>query len=241
MSHSPALSPVLRPERRVLRDEVYDAVLGMLVDGHFRAGESLGIEPLAARLGVSPTPVREALVQLESTGLVTRTALRGYKVAPPMSREQIRQLFDARLVVEVGAGRHAVAGREELVPQLRVILDRQRRHAATLRRAGEGDQSVRAVSDYLTADRDFHDAVFAATGNPFFIEMARHISIHGQRLRQFIEQQHDDAELAVAEHERILTAIDRGEPDGVAQAVESHILAVRERTLSDAPEGEPIP
>ncbi|MFC7404159.1 GntR family transcriptional regulator [Georgenia alba] len=237
MSQSAALPRTIRPERRVLRDEVYDALLEMLVDGHFGPGETLGIDPVSAQLGVSPTPVREALVQLESTGLVTRTALRGYRVAPPMSREVMEQLFDARLLLEVGAARHAVPNRERLAPELRRVLEVQRGHAEALARVTDLDQDapVRDLSAYLAADRAFHDAIFRATDNTFFVEMARHISIHGQRLRQFVEHQHIDAEVAIAEHARVLEAMESGDTEAVASAMHAHILGVRERTLSDAP------
>lgn len=237
----PAVRAVAAPglaARRSLRDEVYDAVLEMLVSGRFGPGESLGIDPLAALLGVSPTPVREALVQLEATGLVTRTALRGYKVAPPMSRTTIEQLFAARLVVEVAAARHAASHHQALAPQLREALERHRRHAAALSPDG-AEASVQDLSDYLAADRDFHELVFEGTQNPFFLEMTRHISIHGERLRQFIAHRAPDAEQAVAEHEAVLDAIVSGDPDRAAAAMETHILGVRERTLRDAePLGE---
>lgn len=219
--------------RRSLRDEVYDAVLDMLVSGRFGPGEALGIDPLAALLGVSPTPVREALVQLEATGLVSRTALRGYRVAPPMSRTTIEQLFDARLVVEVAAARHAASHHVALVPQLRAAVERHRTHAAALLPAGP-EASVQDLSEYLAADRAFHDLVFEGTQNPFFLEMTRHISIHGERLRQFIAHRAPDAEQAVAEHESVLEAIVSGDPDRAAEAMERHILGVRERTLLDA-------
>lgn len=233
MSAKGSVPAQARPARRALRDEVYDALLELLVSGHFAPGETLGIDSVSARLGVSPTPVREALVQLESTGLVTRTALRGYRVAPPMSREVMEQLFDARLVLEAGAVRHAVARKEELLPELRRILERHRRHTATLAGAAEDDAPVRELSAYIAADRAFHDAIFEATANPFFLEMARHISIHGQRLRQFVARHTVDAELALAEHERITAAIADGDPDRAAAVMEEHILAVRARTLSE--------
>ncbi|ROR74162.1 GntR family transcriptional regulator [Bogoriella caseilytica] len=236
---APQPSPHSAPEaaglaaRRSLRDQVYDAVLDMLVAGRFGPGESLGIDPLAALLGVSPTPVREALVQLEATGLVTRTALRGYKVAPPMSRTTIEQLFDARLVVEVAAARHAAENHDGLEPALRAAVDRHRQHAAALT-PPTAEASVQDLSEYLAADRAFHDLLFQATQNPFFQEMTRHISIHGERLRQFIAHRTPDAEQAVAEHEAVLEAIVGGDADQAAAAMESHILGVRQRTLLDA-------
>src|SRR5690625_847636 len=106
-------------QRRSLRDEVFDALMERIAGGSIPAGEPLGIDPLAAELGVSPTPVREALVQLEATGLVIRTALRGYRVAPPLSVDGLEELFAARRIVEVGAARLAAANVERLLPVLR--------------------------------------------------------------------------------------------------------------------------
>src|SRR5690606_5880841 len=70
-------------ERRGLRDRVYDLILEMLLEGDVEPGSRLSIDTLAKQLDVSPTPVREAMVQLERTGLVTREVLKGYRVAPP--------------------------------------------------------------------------------------------------------------------------------------------------------------
>ena len=99
-----------------MRDGAYDALLDMLLDGSLRPDVNLSIEGLARELGVSPTPIREALVNLEHTGLITRTALRGYRVAPPFNAEQIGQLLDARAIVELGALDQALRRRDTLIP-----------------------------------------------------------------------------------------------------------------------------
>lgn len=96
-------APGARLQRKVLRDDVYDAILELLMSGEITPGTSLGIDPLARRLGVSPTPVREAMVQLEGTGLVERTALRGYRVADPLTAAQLAEIIDARVILETGA------------------------------------------------------------------------------------------------------------------------------------------
>ncbi len=222
-----------RPARRVLRDEVYDSLLELLVSGRLNPGDSLGIDSLAAQLQVSPTPVREALVQLESTGLVTRTALRGYKVAPPMSEDAIKQLFDARLLLEVEVIPHAMRHRTKLLPALHRIWEQHRNHTEIIRDSADGETSARELGAYVAADRAFHDAIFEATENAYFLQMARHISIHGQRLRQFVALQAVDAELATAEHREILDAIEDGDVERAKEAARTHILGVRRRTLDD--------
>src|SRR6478735_4678774 len=100
--------PRITVERRALRDGVYDALLELLLDNGVAPGASLSIEGLARELGVSPTPVREALGQLEHTGLVTRAALKGYRAAAPLTQARMAELLNARSVVEVAAVRAAV-------------------------------------------------------------------------------------------------------------------------------------
>ncbi len=106
-------------KRTMLRDDVYDTVLEMLLTNEFKPGSSLSIDSVARQLGVSPTPVREALVQLETTGLVTRAALKGYSVALPLTEEQMVQLLDARMVLELAAVERAAARSSDVAPRLR--------------------------------------------------------------------------------------------------------------------------
>lgn len=216
--------------RRSLRDEVFDALMERIAGGVVRPGEPLGIDSLAAELGVSPTPVREALVQLEATGLVIRTALRGYRVAPPLSVDGFKELFDARRIVEVNAARLAAENVDQLLPVLR---ERHATHVAHGQRlqAVQGDARSAALSDYLAADWNFHQAILDAAGNRFLLQMAQHISTHGHRLRQFIGSQHTDEDAAVAEHRAILDAFETRDADAVARAMTHHIDSVRARVL----------
>lgn len=109
MSSSDPETLSLRPIRpRGLRDDVYDALLDMLTSGSLEPDSPLTIDGLARFLAVSQTPVREALARLEDTGLVHRTANRGYRVAPPMSAAQMSELIEARLIMETSAIGHAV-------------------------------------------------------------------------------------------------------------------------------------
>ncbi|UFU06611.1 GntR family transcriptional regulator [Ruania halotolerans] len=220
-----------RASRRALRDEVYDALLELLVAGEWESGAQLGIDALATRLDVSPTPIREALVQLESTGLVMRSALRGYKVAPPLDAGAINELFDARVLLEVGALRQIPDDAwQELTGTLAASLADQRRQAELL----TGSTDVPSLRAYLAADRAFHDAVLAATGNRYLQQMSGHIGIHGERLRQFVEQRHSDADLAITEHGAVLAAIEAGDREAAVAAMTAHLAGVRERTLRDA-------
>jgi biotin operon repressor len=104
----------------VLADHVYETLMTSLVDGRLAAGESLNIGALSRELEMSQTPIREALARLESTGLVVREALRGYRVAPLFSPEELAELMEARIALEPHLARMAgVAGSGELVTELR--------------------------------------------------------------------------------------------------------------------------
>ena len=86
-------------ERRGLRDHVYDHILQLLLSGDAAPGERLSIDTIARQLDVSPTPVREAMVQLERTGLVTREALKGYRGwASGLRRDETLARKDIRVV-----------------------------------------------------------------------------------------------------------------------------------------------
>ncbi len=87
-------------KRQVLADHVYDELMESLVDGRLEAGAPLNIDALSRELEVSQTPIREALARLEATGLVHRLALKGYRVAPLFTPEDLAHLTDARLLIE---------------------------------------------------------------------------------------------------------------------------------------------
>ena len=222
-------------DRRGLREQVYDAVLRMLLDGRIASGERLSIEDLARTLSVSPTPVREALVMLERTGLVSRVALRGYRVAPPLDREQLQQLFDARLLLEVEAATRAHAQRETLLDELRDITAEHDEHVSRIvgydAEDGDGDELLDLTQAYFTTDAAFHHAIFAAAGNRYLTDMYESLGALTHRMRQIAMRGPNDVQEASREHHAIVDAFSRGEPGAAAEAMRSHIQNVRNRSL----------
>jgi DNA-binding GntR family transcriptional regulator len=115
--YQPVIDPLSRSEsgpsrlveRAVLRDGACDQLIEMLLGGALERGTNLSIEGPAYQLGGSPAPVREALVHLEHTGLVSPVALRGYRVAPPPSEHEAvaehGRVPDA-IIAAVGAKAH---------------------------------------------------------------------------------------------------------------------------------------
>ncbi|MFJ7288501.1 MULTISPECIES: GntR family transcriptional regulator [unclassified Curtobacterium] len=217
-----------------LRDRVYDRVLEVLMGHDVEPGMRLSIDGLARSLGVSPTPVREALVQLERTGLVTREANKGYRVSPPLAGDQLEALFDARLIVESGAVELAARGD---VPALRTrlaaALEEQAAVAREIAGVGVGAASEELMARFFRADWQFHQLVFDATRNPFLEEMSEIITTRVHRMRQIVEGGGDDTERAVQEHRDILEALAE-DPASAVAAMRHHIDAVRLRSRADA-------
>ena len=97
-------------QRQPLPGSVYEIVTDMLMTHAFEPGARLNIEELARTLGVSPTPVREALARVEADGLIVKQPGRSYTVAPLMGIEQVREL------IELPAARGTRIGRQGRCP-----------------------------------------------------------------------------------------------------------------------------
>ncbi|MFJ4077117.1 GntR family transcriptional regulator [Curtobacterium sp. NPDC089991] len=217
-----------------LRDRVYDRVLEVLMGHDVEPGMRLSIDGLARTLGVSPTPVREALVQLERTGLVTREANKGYRVSPPLAGDQLEALFDARLIVESGAVELAARGDvDALRGRLGTALDEQAAVADEVAAVGAAEASEELMARFFRSDWQFHQLIFDATRNPFLEEMSEIITTRVHRMRQIVEGGGDDTDRAVHEHRAVVDALAVGPAEAVA-AMRHHIDAVRLRSREDA-------
>jgi DNA-binding GntR family transcriptional regulator len=206
----------------------------MLVSSDLSPGSRLTIDMVARSLHVSPTPVREAFVQLERTGLVTREIHKGYRVAPPISDRQLEALFDTRLILEGGATELAAKDAAALLPLLEDALAVHRAAAERIQRASEhGDIPVDLIRDYFTADWQFHRLIFQSTDNSFLLDMSESISTRIHRMRQTVASGVSDAKYAVEEHARIAAALaDGAKPAG--DAMRDHIERTRIRSRTDA-------
>lgn len=223
-------------DKKNLRDDVYTIVLNALMSGQYAPGEHLAIDRVARELDVSPTPVREALVHLEQTGLVERVALRGYRVARPLSQEQIRQLIDIRRVLEVAAAERAY-GAPGLVPALTKAHKHHREEALKLeKKERQGMLKPEDFYAYFDADWDFHQTIFDRCGNVYISKTVQDLAFNIHRMRQSVARNDSDGLIAVQEHEAILHAFESGDVDDARRAVNAHLDGVLERSMGDAQE-----
>lgn len=211
-------------------------MLEKILNGSAPPGSSLSIDALARELEVSPTPVREALVQLEHTGLVSRVALKGYRVAPLMSSEQLDELFDMRMILEIAAAERAAERAPEVVAELQVAHARHvlaAHHVQQLRGSGEEPDDFSDLREYFAADWEFHLTIFRAAQNTFLLESIESLNAHMQRLRQTVNRGKLDMPQAISEHTEILKAFEASDPEAIRSTVSAHLTAVARRVSAD--------
>jgi DNA-binding GntR family transcriptional regulator len=140
--------------RKPLKEEVFEVLHGRIIAGQYSAGEWLRQEDISSQLGVSMTPVREALDLLVSAGLAERVPYRGVRVLEPSSKEIVNS-YGMRVLLEsaaVYAAALKITGAE--VAQLRAILEESR----TLVKLTD-------MSRQRVLSRQLHGAIVAASGN----------------------------------------------------------------------------
>ena len=201
-----------------LNEQAYGWLRERIVTRQFGPGERLGLQGLADELGVSRSPVHQALTRLVSDGLVT-VSRRGYAVRP-ITTELVGDSLDARLALEIFAARSAAAG---LAPakldHLRELL------AATL--ASVKNQHFTDKAAYLDANRAFHEAIVDLPGNEVISEMYRRLNVHQLVDRAILGLPSTDAGASTEEHTEIVEAIAAGDAVRAAAAVEANVLTGR--------------
>lgn len=205
------------PARRALVDDVYDAVLGLIMDRVIEPGARLNIYAVARELDVSPTPVREALTRLESEGLVAKRALKGYVAAPLLDAEGLRDLYDMRRLLEPEATRRASAHIDHATAAELADSVEQMRLAS----GPDEDESFRNYRRFIDEDLRFHHTIAQHARNPLLLESIVRLRSHMHLYR--LNFRHDFEADTVKEHELILDALRRGDSAAAAHAMETHI------------------
>ena len=214
------------PTRSTLVDQVYERLVELLLDGTLQSGDPVSIDGTARYLGVSPTPVREALARLESTGNVVRVAMRGYRVPEMPDAREIADVMDARLLIECQlaelACRQVDSGWLEALEE---AIEEQERAPRS--------SDAAAIRAYQRADERFHRLIAEHAGNAALLRAYDALGGHGQRFRLFIGVGVQDSACAIAEHRELLAALRRGYGPEVYRIMHSHILHVKERALAE--------
>jgi DNA-binding GntR family transcriptional regulator len=192
------------------------------MDSELAPGARLNIDALARELGVSSSPLREALVALAARGLVRNEAFLGFSVAPMPDRDFLHDMFDTRLRIEPWLAARATT---RISP---AQLDRLR--AALTAMAPEARSGPWQRHHAHAADENFHDTIAEASGNGPARQAltALNAQIHASRL--YLTSQ-TGAERTAAEHQRLLAALEARDPAAAEAAMVAHLQGSRERLV----------
>ncbi len=198
---------------KVAASEVYSALRQSILDGDMAPGTRINIDAVSRRLGVSQTPVREALQHLEGDNLLVYYPGRGYSTTPLLSLPELRSLFEFRLLVEPWAARSAAVDRlSNPSAALRTELEVLERQV---------DDTVNVRQDLLAHDARFHDLILASAGNPVVQQAYVQTHCHLHMFRLYPSDL--DSEVTLMEHRGIRDAIAAADPVAAEEAMSAHL------------------
>jgi DNA-binding GntR family transcriptional regulator len=223
--------PARPPASPSAADRAYAYVKGEILARRFAPHDLLSEGQLAEAVGASRTPVREALLRLQGEGLVRLLPKRGALVLP-VTVDEMADVMETRRLVESFAARKVLS--HQLSVPLGPVLDS---HLEAMRAAMQAHDA----GAYVRADRDFHLAIVAATGNEIITSLYR--SLRERQLRMGTVNLLDGTGTHVdparmcatlAEHERIRDTLRAGRADAAVKAIGAH-LDHAESTLGRRP------
>jgi DNA-binding GntR family transcriptional regulator len=225
----PRMAPIARS---VLSDGTYGSIRSLILNHHIHPGARISIDALSRELGVSQTPVREALARLESDGLVVKIPLRGYAATDLLTLDQFNDLFAFRELIEPWSASHAAStAAPQDVAALLSEVDAGERIVA--------DDDERAYPSLVEHDTRFHMVVSRLSGNVLVSEAwdRSHCQLHLYRLHQGGKANRlstgfysgDRVTFTVEEHRRVAEAIANGEADQAEREMLRHVRGARER------------
>ena len=205
-------------QHKSLKEEIFDVLHEKIIAGKVLPGEWLRQEDIATQLGVSMTPVREALDLLVSVGLAERVPYRGVRV-PQLSADEIAESYAMRLLLEAAGARAAAFNRkQDQVDKLKRILSRMK-----------GLLSLEDMSTLRQLSRQFHQSVVAIGGNGSLDKMYEMVmnSFPDWMLYEYLFRHTDMLEQSLAdeyiEHMKLVEAIEAGDANLAEREAIAHI------------------
>jgi DNA-binding GntR family transcriptional regulator len=209
-----SLEPVDRPV--ALGEQVYDTLRTHLRDGAIRAGEPLQEVQLATQLGVSRTPVREALARLASEGLLVSGG-RSYMV-PELTLADVDDIYEVRFLIEPPATRRVAERTAD--PEVRAPIEAALAEARAAHRAGN-------AAAFRASHVHFRSAWLALVPNRRLVKVIEQYADHMQRIRALTLDDPDIRAIVLAGFERLIEALRAGDADAAATAMHAHLVEAR--------------
>jgi len=198
-----------------LTDSVYEEVKAAIVELKLRPGDMLREAPVAKQLGISKTPVREALLQLKQDGLVELVPYKGAMITG-YDVDDVREIFELRAMIEAEAARYAalegdpslVAGLAENVSETEAAIARD-----------DVDTVIRLFDE-------FDAALFSRLQNQRLQSLIENLQLHMKRIGKLTTEIPGRVETSLEQHARIVAALANGDADAAQREMRDHIASV---------------
>ena len=211
----------------VKKNSVYDYLFNAIRSGDIKPGQTLTERGLAEKIGVSRTPVREAIRKLEEQGIVTHEPHKGVKVIT-LSEEKVAQLYDVRELLE-GLAVRRLAERQtpQMIEELRGFIERAEKEAV--------ENKIRELAEI---NSEFHLALARLSGNVYLetimnmlqtqisLMMSASLSTSGRPLQN------------IEEHKGLIDAIRSGDGEFAESIAKHHVRKAREHAMKKLAGGE---
>ena len=196
-----------------LRDEVFNTLREKILKGVYKPGERLMEIHLADQLGVSRTPIREAIRMLELEGLVKMVPRKGAQVAK-ISKEDLQDVLEVRKALDTLSVKLACERITE--DEIKLLNNAEREFEKAL-----ASKDVREIAE---ADVAFHDVIHSATKNGRLKSMISNLAERIYRYRfEYIKKQSDGGKTLMLEHREIMRCIESRDVESAVKATEIHI------------------
>lgn len=196
--------------------QAYYVLKKRIMDLHLRPGEMLLVQPLAVELGISRTPVREALVRLLQEGFVEEAEGKKFRVSA-LTLENVLEIHELRELIEGHAVQKVARGRSEAqIRELRKLL----RQMTQALKAKDHDA-------FFAGDLEFHNRIISFCGNQTLKDLMAHLNEKIQRIRYLTLYIHQRLEETIDEHDQVLEGIVRRDPEGAFRSLHLHLENVR--------------
>lgn len=196
-----------------LRDVVFKTLRQAILKGDMEPGERLMEITLANKLGVSRTPIREAIRKLELEGLVHMVPRKGAIVAS-ISEKDMRDVLEVRVTLEELAVKLAIQNMEE--PDIDLLKKAARNFESAV--------IARDIVDIVEADVMFHDVIYNRTNNGRLIQIINNLREQMYRYRLEYVKDARTHSILISEHQDIITALEKKNVDEAKNAVRQHIV-----------------
>lgn len=195
-----------------IRRRVYSHLREQILGGEYAANERLYETKISEDIGVSRTPVREALHSLELEGLIECLPKVGYAVKL-ISDQEVAEICEIRALIEGLGARWAVErARETLIEELRRNID-----------LSEAKASQGVARAFVELDAQFHEIIARLSGSERLLEFAQALRHHMLRYRVQSIYVLDNVLRAIEGHKGILASIEKGDPEGINEAIRKHL------------------